>query len=179
MSKAATPGSHHCLGRGLFYGGRLAKLLLILPPLIVAGSVQPTPVRAQANTETLKFSDSFPFSFFNECTGEVVSGVVNVKTTLHLTEDGHGGFHAHFHAVFNGRAVGETSGIQYVGPQVNHDSFHATSGGILEETSTLNFRFLSAGGADNILTHILLHITITPNGDVTSEFLNITEECNG
>ena len=128
---------------------------------------------------TFKFSDSFSFSFFNDCTGEVVSGVVSVKTTVHVSPDGNGGFHAHFHDVFNGRAVGETSGIQYVGPQTDHDSFNASSGGALEETFTFNFLFLSRGSADNILSHTLFHITITPNGHVTSETATITEACKG
>jgi hypothetical protein len=139
----------------------------------------PTSVMAQAASTTIKSSDSFPFSFFNECTGEFVSGVVTVKTTVHETLDANGGYHFHFHDVFMGRAVGETSGIQYVGPQTDHESFHVSSSGALEDTYTLNFRFISRGSTDNILTHGLFHITITPNGDVTSEIDNFTSACRG
>ena len=56
---------------------------------------------------------------------------------------------------------------------------YVSSSGALEDTFTLNFRFISQGSADNILTHILFHITITPNGDVTSEISNITDVCRG
>jgi len=49
----------------------------------------------------------------------------------------------------------------------------------LEETFTLNFRFISQGRTDNILTHILFHITITPNGVVTSETMTVTSACKG
>jgi hypothetical protein len=148
-------------------------------PLILATSIPLASLKAQSGNATVKSSDAFAFSFFNDCTGEVVSGVVDVKSTLHVSPDGNGGFHAHIHNVFNGRAVGETSGIQYVGPQSDHDSFNNSSGGIVEETFTLNFRFLSNGPADNVLTHILLHVTVSPEGDVKTEILDVTEECRG
>ena len=152
---------------------------MLVVVVLMAVLLVPTSVLAQPASTTIKFSDSFPFSFFNSCTGEVVSGVVSFKTTVHETIDASGGYHFHFHDVYNGRAVGETSGIQYVGPQTDHESFHVSSNGALEDTFTLNFRFISKGSADNILTHILFHVTITPNGVVTSEIANITEVCRG
>ena len=157
------------------FGKGLRPLSLMIVVMLMVALLAPTSVMAQATSTTVKFSDSFPFSFFNSCSGEVVSGVVSVKSTVHITADANGGFHANFHDVFNGRAVGETSGNQYVGPQTDHDSFSVSSGGALEETFTLNFRFLSRGSADNILTHLLFHVTITPNGDVTSEIFTITD----
>jgi len=172
-------GKNKTLTRRLYnrITAKFSIILLIL--MLVASAASPTSVYAQAASTTIKFSDSFPFSFFNNCTGEVVSGVVSVKTTVHETIDAKGGYHFHFHDVFNGRAVGETSGIQYVGPQTDHESFHVSSSGGLEDTFTLNFRFISRGKADNILLHILFHVTITPNGDVTSEIDNITDVCRG
>lgn len=161
-------------GKGL----RLTLSLLVVV-MLMAALMGPTSVMAQAASTTIKFSDSFPFSFFNDCTGEVVSGVVSVKTTIHETVDAGGGYHFHFQDVFNGRAVGETSGVQYVGPQTDHESFHVSSSGALEDTFTLNFRFISLGSADNIQTQLLFHITITPNGDVTSELVNIRAVCRG
>jgi hypothetical protein len=158
---------------------RSSIVVIMLISLLLASAAQATSVQAQAANTTIKFSDTFPFSFFNECTGEVVSGVVSVKGTVHETIDGSGGFHFHFHEVFQGRAVGETSGIRYVGPQTDHESFHVSSNGALEDTFTLNFRFISQGKADNIQTHVLFHITITPNGDVTSEINNFREVCRG
>jgi hypothetical protein len=156
---------------------RFSMVVLILVSMFLAA--RPTSVQAQAANTTIKFSDSFPFSFFNNCTGEFVSGVVSFKTTIHETIDASGGYHFDIHEVYNGRAVGETSGIQYVGPQTDHESFHVSSSLALEDTFTLNFRFISQGGADNILTHLLFHTTITPNGDVTSEIVNISEVCRG
>jgi hypothetical protein len=152
---------------------------LILLSLILAISAQLLSVTVIAQNSVEKFSDSFEFTFFDACTGEAASGVVNVKTTVHVFEDANGGFHAHIHNVFNGRAVGETSGIEYVGPQTDHDSFNASSGGTVEETFTVNFRFLSRGSADNVLRHVLFHTTISPDGDVKAEILNVTTECRG
>ena len=155
------------------------KLSLLTVIMLMVTLLAPTSAMAQPANTTIKFSDSFPFTFFNTCTGEFVSGVVSFKTTVHETIDASGGYHFHLHDVYNGRAVGETSGIQYVGPQTDHESFHVSSNGALEDTFTLNFRFISKGSADNILTHILFHVTITPNGVVTSEIANITEVCRG
>lgn len=146
--------------------------------VLVADQVAVTSLAASPNA-TFKFTDSFPFSFFNDCTGDTVSGVVDVKSTVHISFDASGGFHVQFHDVFNGRAVGQPSGTQYVGPQTDHDGFNVNSGGAAEETFTLNFRFLSRGSADNILTHLLFHITINPNGVVTSETATITSACKG
>jgi len=151
----------------------------ILVSLFLASFAFPTSVQAQAENFKIRFSETFPFSFFNECTGEVVSGTVSVKGTIHETIDSSGGFHFRLHEVFRGKAVGETSGIQYVGPQTDHTSFHLSSNGALEDTFTLNFRFISRGSADNIQTHILFHITITPNGVVTSEVDNFRSVCRG
>jgi hypothetical protein len=158
---------------------RVPRSFLVWIPFVVALSAQLTSVTVIAQNGTVKSSDSFAFSFFNQCTGEVVSGVVNVTTTVHVSADANGGFHAHFHDVFSGRAVGETSGIEYVGPQTDHDSLNVSSGGTLEETFTLDFRFLSLGGEDNILSHVLLHTTVTPDGEVKVEIMNITNECRG
>lgn len=156
---------------------RLISLLIVVMLMIVL--LAPTSVTAQATSTTIKFSDTFPFSFFNNCTGEVVSGVVSVQSTVHETIDANGGYHFHFQDVYMGRAVGETSGIQYVGPQTDHESFSVSSNGGLSDTFTVNFRFMGRGSADNILTHFLFHVTITPNGDVTSEISDITEVCRG
>ena len=49
----------------------------------------------------------------------------------------------------------------------------------MEETSTLNLRFISRGDTDNILTHFLFHTTIGPDGKVKTEFRNLTVECKG
>ena len=162
-----------------FRKGLRYKLSLLVVIMLMAALLVPTSVMAGATNTTIKFSDSFPFSFFNFCTGEVVSGVVSVKGTVHETIDASGGFHFRINEVYRGRAVGETSGIQYIGPQTDHESFHVSSNGALSDTFTLNFRFISKGKADNIQTHLLFHVTITPNGDVTSELSHIRDVCRG
>ena len=162
-----------------FGKGLKLKLSLLVVIILMAALLVPTSVMAGATNTTIKFSDTFPFSFFNNCTGEFVSGIVSVKGTIHETIDASGGFHFRIHEVFNGRAVGETSGIRYVGPQTDHESFHVSSNGGLSDTFTLNFRFISQGKADNIQAHLLFHITITPNGDVTSELATIRDVCRG
>jgi hypothetical protein len=127
----------------------------------------------------LKSSNTFPFDFFNPCTGENVSGVVEQKSTIQLFADANGGSHLLIHDVFSGRAVGETSGIQYVGPQAEHVSVLDRSGEQFEFTDQRNFRFISEGGSDNLLLNVLIHLTVTPNGEVTSEVFLVTLACTG
>ena len=156
--------------------GRLC-LLLVSASLILSGLTYPASAKAQATVTIIRFEESEPFSFFNECTGEVVSGIVNLKGQVTITEDGRGGFHFRVHERFFGRAEGETSGTQYVGPQTDHESFHV--GSSLTDTFTLNFRFISRGGGDNIQLHVLEHITITADGQVSSVINIVREECRG
>jgi hypothetical protein len=179
VTAAASADGNKSLTARLFNGRRFPKRLLILVPLILATSMPSTSLKAQSDNATVKSSGSFPFTFFNPCTEEIVSGVVDVTTTVHVSSDAHGGFHFHVHEVFRGRAVGETSGIQYVGPQTDHETVNDSSSGAMVDTLTLNFRFVSRGGADDILIHALQHITVTPDGTVTSEFLNVTNTCKG
>ncbi len=134
---------------------------------------------AKAEAETIKLSDSAPYSLFNDCTGEFVSGVVSLEATINIITDGNGGFHYHFIDIFDGNGVGETSGIQYEGSQTDHESFHGSSNGAVEDTFTLDFRLISRGSADNIMLHILAHVTVTPNGEATSEILTETVKCKG
>lgn len=162
-----------------FRNGVSFKFSLLVVMALTAALLGPTSAQAQASNTTIKYSDTFPFSFFNECTGETVSGVVSLKGTVQETVDASGGYHFRFHEVFNGRAVGETSGTQYVGPQTDHQSYHVSSNGAVQETFTLNFRFISRGSADNILEQFLFHITVTPDGEVTSELDRVTVTCTG
>jgi hypothetical protein len=161
-------------------GTRLSMLFVFALAMTLLSFGLPTRTSAQAGNVIVPFQDTFPFSFFNDCTGEQVSGTVSLKGQLHITEDSSGGFHLRIHETFRGKAVGETSGTKYVGPQTDHESFH-DNGSTPEftDTFTLNFRFLSAGSSDNIISHALFHITVNASGEVTSFVDNFTEECRG
>ena len=158
-------------------------VIVAVPVLLAACNGDPAATMAPTppgfNTAPFKSSTSFPFGFFNECTGENVSGVVEQKSTIQLFTDANGGFHLLIHDVFTGRAVGETSGVQYVGPQSEHVSALDRSGEQFEFTDQRSFRFISEGGSDNLLVNVLIHLTVTPNGDVTSQVFQVTLDCTG
>lgn len=158
--------------------GRL-RVLLVTASLILTSLTRPAPASAQAINIIMRFEDTIPFRSFNECTGEFVSGNVNVKGTAHITQDANGGLHLRLHQRFQGRAVGETSGTKYVGPQTDHRSIHSTTDGAVTDTFTLNFRFISKGRADNLQTHLLFHITVTADGVVRSFTDNFRMVCRG
>jgi hypothetical protein len=157
------------------------KLITAVTILLLAlSSVQPA--LAQAASSTSKSSDTFLFSFFNDCTGEVVSAVVSGNSTIHKIIDADRGIiHLRLHDVYIARAVGETSGIQYVGTQIDQGGFQVAGTGVdgLAYTFTLSFRFISRGSTDNILTHILLHTTITPNGETIIDNIDYSYVCGG
>jgi hypothetical protein len=130
--------------------------------------------------EKTQYTDSYPYRMFIDCTGEYVSGVVEFKFQLYITLDANGGFHGRVNVVFQGWAVGETSGIEYLGRQTDPESYQLNSSGTFSHTYSHSAKFISKGGADNYLSHYLLHITITPDGKVTSEIDEfIFDGCKG
>jgi hypothetical protein len=134
---------------------------------------------AKAEPINSKVTESFPFEYFDECTGEYVLFDVKVTTTEHYCIDGNGGFHGHFLQQWHCTGVGETSGIEYVGPQTDHGDSYEGSNGDFIGTYTENWVIISRGKADNLRGHVLSHITINANGEVTTEILKMTFECKG
>jgi hypothetical protein len=68
-------------------------------------------------------------------------------------------------------------GNTYVGTEADNFSLNLQAG--VESTSTVTFTEISQGSAPNFLLHAVFHITITPNGTVTSYVDNFTVECRG
>jgi hypothetical protein len=156
---------------------RLTALLALVGAAALAVA---TSAGADPENGTIHFSGSFPFSFFDVCTGEGVAGVVDFKASVHVFEDAAGGQHARFQETFHGTAVGLTSGLKYVGPETVHETFNDNGPtGQFEDTFTVNFHFNSEGSTDNVLLHGLIHITVNANGEVTSFIDNERFECTG
>ncbi len=123
------------------------------------------------------FSGTEPFSFFNNCTGENVSGIVAFKGQITQTLTSSGQNHFDFQEAFLGTATGETTGIQYVGPETVHDSQAGTATFPFIETFTDNFRFVSKGGSSNLAFSETFHLTITATGATAVTFDNIRTYC--
>jgi hypothetical protein len=112
----------------------------------------------------------------NDGAGELVllEGTLHVLT--HVTIDDQGGLHVKQHFQPQGiSGVGLTTGDKYQATGVTQDEFNATAG--FEETFINNFRIIGQGPDNNLLVHETFHVTVTPNGDVTTVVDNISIEC--
>jgi hypothetical protein len=128
-----------------------------------------TSVHAQATSVTT--NEQVPVTVFafvpcaNGGAGELVllEGTLHVLT--HVTIDDQGGLHVTQH--FQPQGVSGTG--------VTQSQFNATAG--FEQTDINNFRVIGQGPDNNLLVHSTFHVTVTPNGDVTTVVDNFSVEC--
>ena len=114
---------------------------------------------------------------FDDCNG----GIVNLTATFHdlfaLTFDGAGGVHVKSHENVNGQGSNSVTGVNYVAVQDINDSFNLTAG--QEETFTFHFNLIAKGNTPNEVVQEDFHITVTPNGDVSSFHDHFRVVCQG
>ena len=98
-----------------------------------------------------------------------------------LTADAAGGFHGRF--MITGQGVSGTglwSGTAYRvnGPSPN-TTFNTSGPPPLVSTFGVNFHIISQGAAPNFLVHILFHVTVNANGEVTALVMDYSPRCTG
>jgi hypothetical protein len=71
--------------------------------------------------------------------------------------------------------VGLQTGDRYQGTGVTQSEFNDTAG--LESTYVNNFRIIGQGPNNKLLVHSVVHVTITPNGHVSTVVDNFSVEC--
>ena len=151
--------------------------LLAIAAVALAGA---TTAGAQATTVTTNEQIPIALVAFVPCANDGAGELVQLTGTLHVlthvTIDDQGGLHVKQHFQPQGvSGVGLTTGDKYQGTGVTQDQFNATAG--LEQTSINNFRIIGQGPDNNLLVHATFHVTITPNGDVTTIVDNFSVEC--
>jgi hypothetical protein len=121
--------------------------------------------------------------FFNACTGEHVlfaEGSIQ-HALISVKSDGGGGYHVNFHRNgrhYNGPGVewnGSSwvpTGTQYQGNSVASFHVNAKPPFPAEYTFTSNVRVISSGAAPNMMFHLVDHITVNANGEVTADVLD-------
>lgn len=103
------------------------------------------------------------------CNGEPIEVTSTEKLIVRRTDDGAGGFLFGFSQTFSGTAVGLTSGREYRFQQTFQFSDHARPP--FPETFTLNNRaelIALEPGAENLLFHVLTHVTVEATGEISS-----------
>jgi hypothetical protein len=113
---------------------------------------------------------------FNPCNGETVTFSGIDHFTASVTLDGSGGFHTTAHDNIHVTATGSL-GNSYEGNQEDSFEFNGRVG--IEQTFGLTFSEIGKGSAPNFEVHMLLHITVNPNGTVTVFVDNFTSNCRG
>jgi hypothetical protein len=135
--------------------------------------------RGATTTTTNEFIVPFGFDTQGEC-GEIVrfSGTLHAVTHTTITSTGSIHSFVHFGPVRGVRAVGLTSGGQYVVPGMLHDNFNLNgTAWPLTETFVNNFEIIGAGPLPNFNLHLNFHITVNANGETTVLFENLHAEC--
>jgi hypothetical protein len=110
----------------------------------------------------------------NDCTGEGFVFEVRFRDLLGVTENANG-FHATRHASIHGQAVSVATGAVYNVNDVLNLTFN--TGAATNFTFHDHFNMLGKGNVPNEVAHFYSHITITPNGDVTSFYDGFTVHC--
>lgn len=96
---------------------------------------------------------------------------------ISVTTDGIGGVHVNGHLDWTGLSgTGLVTGRKYVGWQQDKLSLYAAPG-VRAVTEVFHARLIGQGDAPDLRFQGLYHLTITPNGQVTSSVDSFTIEC--
>jgi hypothetical protein len=155
-------------------------LLCGLILLSVVGTVHTTSTHAAATTVTT--STDSPISLVVPCAmqgaGEAVTLSGSLHDLFHVTFDGAGGLHLDVHENPQGvSGVGLTSGVKYQGTGGTRFDANGTAGSTLVVTVVNNLRVIGQGPGNNLLVHENLHVTVNPDGTVTSSHDNVSTTC--
>ncbi len=135
---------------------------------------------AIAETENVSFpiavEDFVPCA--NGGAGEVVALTGNLHFLSHLTiaNNGNATLTSHFQPQ-GVTGVGLATGDTYRGTGVTREVLHFRASGGVVSTSVNNFRLIGPGPHNNLLIHTISHVTVTPDGDVTTVVEKSSIEC--
>jgi hypothetical protein len=113
------------------------------------------------------------------CSGETVRLRGELLLISHFTEDSTGGFHAHFSLVPRDVTGVSESGVRYRAVGGQRFTFNVSGSETVTDTFTEQFLVISQGGDDNLLVRTTIHVTVTPEGEVTAFVDNFSSICVG
>jgi hypothetical protein len=114
--------------------------------------------------------------FVNPCNGEELTFSGHFHDLIAVTLDGSGGAHVDFHNELNGSGVG-VQGNQYEVNATVNEEFNTQVADTI--TITENEEVVAEGPAPNFLFLDDFHLTVNPDGTVTSFHDNFRFECQG
>lgn len=121
-------------------------------------------------------SRTLPLHFIrsNECTGEDVEITGTIHFVSHTQPNG--GIVGHFNYQ-HVTGIGLASGTEYRVSAVDH--VHLSPPFPSSVHSVRSFRMIAPGPASDLLVNVLMHITVTANGDVTASVDRLSSRCAG
>jgi hypothetical protein len=161
---------------------RRSTLPIVAAALLAACDQTATQPREQSDDPSFAtvFNERYtiPNSATFDCTGDVVPFESLIHEKLSITEDAAGGFHVAFHVNLSGAATNPASGATYQFRSILNSEYYVRGEGV-EQTFLLTGIGIGQGGALNEVTTIRFHMTVTPEGTVTSFFDELHVQCQG
>ena len=123
------------------------------------------------------------FSISGVITDDCTSAALNFSGMVHelfsQTANPNGGYHYHDHLNFDQfTAVDPVTGQQYTGFDQFDTHFNVSASVGYTQTESILFRLTSKGAATNEMLKFLYHVTVTPDGTVTSFVDHFSITCN-
>jgi hypothetical protein len=104
----------------------------------------------------------------NDCTGQQIPVVINVNERTYVRSDDADGFHVSYHLSINGFGTDPATGDSYIVKATAQDAVNVKASE--EETFILSFILLGQGIVPDQRTNVSFHITVNPDGTVSSYF---------
>jgi hypothetical protein len=137
--------------------------------------------QAQAQAQPDTFNETIPFNttLTDSCTGEAVTFEGTWHILVHFTQDASGGLHGVAHNNIQGQGVG-SSGAKYITTQGSTSTSTISTDTANNFGVTGNARVVRTGvdgTQDDEVFTFRLHVTLTPNGELTAEVMENNVEC--
>ncbi|MGJ7033951.1 hypothetical protein [Niabella hirudinis] len=154
------------------------KKLSILFAAVVAVAVLSVSWKATTNEGATNVKVPYSGDLWSPCTNEMIhlEGDLHLLTNM-TTNDNR--MSVKYQLQSQGiSGMGSISGNKYNANGIAKASMNGSLvNGSYTNTINANFNLVSQGSGDNLSVHILLHITVNANGDVTATVENISMDC--
>ena len=151
----------------------MTRYALLSAALLLAACDTPTAPRTPATAETLSAQvirnvhfESQAFAI-NDCNGDFIQVDAKFHILTAVTFDAAGGYHVTLHDNISGKGTNLATGAEYVISQEDNNQY-TVGNGADEQSIFVHFNMIGKGAVPNEVLQANFHITITPDGDVSS-----------
>lgn len=160
-----------------FVRSALVAAIVAAVPVLYA----PTAAAEPATVEITRVTESFDVVTSDPCIGESIRMQGEITYVLRSVTTSEGNFLTAGHTIATVTAVGLTTGAQYTvvdSRQITTNILYATGEGHTG-TGAWTYMLVSSGPGPNLVLTNQYKVTLTPDGSVAVDFLNIDVRCVG